>query len=621
MDCIQNCCFCKCGAGFISSKVWQCLADVTRVLSTPGGTAKTQCVPCCGGLWGLGMQKRVIPVVVALLCSIGFFFREIFLNRFDLFFGDSYDAMIELAILQHWYNVFAHREAFFTMQYFYPHTGTIGFNDSLIIPGVFFAASRSLGFDIFMSALVAHIAMKVIGFLGMFVLLRFGGAVRFWLALAGSVLFAIANASLLHMYHAQLLSVCLVPWLMFLALKAGHALLAGDRGKLCWWGGALGTAFGLSAFNAFYMIWFFAFGALIYLSVALATFWPQARRELRAALISQWKALTFCLIISFFALVPLGIAYIPKAMAGVHHDWFSGPADTIVNVDTLINVGAGNLVWGHLLELVASRSEHGLAGGEARFGIPLGLLVVGLFSLRWFDRNREGNAVPYVVGMALAILVALMWKWPGGFTGWYYVHKFVPGASVIRVVARGLLFALVPLIFIAFTYLDRSGRSNVLLGCLVAFLLIEQVQLNAPINLNRHKQQQMLSAAGSPPSDCQAIFVISARADEAAERVENAKITASWAMYKEDIARLNSDIRINYLRYRHNIDAMVLSEYYQIPTINGYSSFNPADWDFENSKDPSYTRRVANYAKAHGLTKLCGLDVGRPQRWFLLETI
>ncbi len=567
------------------------------------------------------MRKRMAFVVAALLLSIGFFFRGIFLNKFNLFFGDSYDGMIELSILQHWYNVFAHGEAAFTMQYFYPHAGTIGYNDALLIPGALFAASRAAGFDIFMSALIAHVTMKVIGFFGMFVLLRFGGAIRFWLALAGAVLFTIANASLLHMYHAQLLSVGLVPWLMFFALNAGKALFTDDGKKLCLWGGGLGIGFGLAVFSAFYMIWFFAFGTILYLLVALVAAGSQIRLDLWTALRRQWQALAFCAVIALVALVPLGIAYLPKAMAGVHHDWASGAAATTVKIGTLFNVGAGNLVWGHLLELAASTSKHGLAGGEARFGIPPGLFVVGVIAVTWFARNRQGNAVPFLMGMALVFFLALMFKWPGGFTGWYYVYKLVPGANVIRVVARGLLFALVPLIFIAFTYLDRSGRSNAVLACLVGFLLLEQVQLNAPLNLDRSKQQKMLSEVGAPPRDCQAFFVISARADAAAERAESAKITTSWSVYTDDSSALMNDIRNDYLKYRHNVDAMVLSEYYRKPTINGYSSFNPDDWNFENSDDPTYIRRVAGYARGHGIGKLCGLDVGRQTHWFHLNPL
>lgn len=541
------------------------------------------------------------------------------LNNFSVFFGDSYDGLIEISIFEHWYNFFECKEAFFSTRYFYPYAATIGYNDALLIPGLFFAAGRTAGFDIFVSALIAHVSMKIIGFFGMFVLLRLGGAIRFWLALAGSALFTISSASLLHMYHAQLLSVCLIPWLMVFALRAGRALLAGETGSLCLWGGMLGAGFGLAAFTAFYMAWFFAFGMMLYVAAALVTTGAQARSALWVALTRQWPAVVLCLLIALCALTPLGIAYLPKVMAGMHHDWTSGPADTLVNMGTLINVGDGNLVWGRLLDLAASASHHGLAGGEARFGIPLGLLVAGLVALAWFVRNRAGNAMPFVMAVALVGFVALMAKGPGGLTGWYYVYTWVPGASAIRVVARGLLLALVPLTFVVFTYLDRVGWSNTRLACVVAFLLIEQVQLHAPTHLDRRQQQQMLNEVGAPPRACQAIFVVSARTDDDKEKLEGKNITSSWAVNNDDRAEIERNANSDFLKYRHNVDAMLLSGYYHFYTINGFSTFNPIDWNFSDPRDPSYLERVRQYARNHGIKTLCGLDRNRQPHWFTVK--
>jgi len=61
---------------------------------------------------------------------------------------------------------------------------------------------------------------------------------------------------------------------------------------------------------------------------------------------------------------------------------------------------------------------------------------------------------------------------------------------------------------------------------------------------------------------------------------------------------------------------MFIASYRNVPTINGFSTFNPPDWEFSHSDAPDYLERIARYARRHGLTALCGLDVRRRPRWF-----
>ena len=72
-------------------------------------------------------------------------------------------------------------------------------------------------------------------------------------------------------------------------------------------------------------------------------------------------------------------------------------------------------------------------------------------------------------------------------------------------------------------------------------------------------------------------------------------------------------------RYRHNVDAMLLAAYYNVPTVNGISTFNPPDWDFVNPDAPDYLARVRRYAVRHHLRGLCVLDRRRAAAWMPLR--
>ena len=59
---------------------------------------------------------------------------------------------------------------------------------------------------------------------------------------------------------------------------------------------------------------------------------------------------------------------------------------------------------------------------------------------------------------------------------------------------------------------------------------------------------------------------------------------------------------------------MLLAELIRLPTVDGFSTFTPPDWSFNNPERPGYLERVRAYAVAHRLAGLCGLDLAA-LRW------
>jgi hypothetical protein len=60
---------------------------------------------------------------------------------------------------------------------------------------------------------------------------------------------------------------------------------------------------------------------------------------------------------------------------------------------------------------------------------------------------------------------------------------------------------------------------------------------------------------------------------------------------------------------------MFLAELWRVPTINGFSTFNPPDWNFTDSLAADYDARVLEYARRHKLRDLCRLDVRQADPW------
>ncbi|MES1974685.1 MAG: hypothetical protein V4472_19690 [Pseudomonadota bacterium] len=551
----------------------------------------------------LAPWRRRALVATVLVLSLTLFFRDALLARFTLFYGDSYDGMIEIALLNHWYNVFAHGATWNLTGWFAPNGDTLGYNDSYILPGVIFAFARMAGSDPFMAAFFSHVAMKAIGFLGMYALLFRGFRLPLGLSLAGATLFATANASLLHMYHAQLLAVGLIPWLM-LAMIGTVRAMAGDHRAAMWRNGfGFALLFGLGALNAFYQIWFLCFFTLIFVPVGLAIASPETRATLWSTASRHWRALIILTASTAVALLPFLIVYLPKAAESGGHDWATGARDYLLIASTFVNSGPGNLIWGHILPM---RSFH---GGEGRVGFPLGILFALLVASVWAWRNRAQVPMATATAITLGIILLMMIRWSKTISIWWVVYHFVPGAGAVRVIERFMLFALIPVIVIVFQFLNRPGARPATTWTIIAFLLIEQVQLAAPLTLDRQAQMQMLTDVGAPPASCDTFFVVSARLVTGSVASDAERTLRAWGNRQGDGMAL-------LLRYRHNVDAMMLASYYRRPTINGFSTFNPPGWNFERPYDDNYLSRVRAYARRNPVGRLCGLDRRRSPYWF-----
>lgn len=105
----------------------------------------------------------------ALLLLLSLFFTSIFFWKqlstgFGFVFGKGYDVLIERFLVSHWTNVFDGVAIWNNPLYLYPHTNTLGFNDSYFLYGVIawlFNIHSISGGDFI------HAIFKVIGFCAM----------------------------------------------------------------------------------------------------------------------------------------------------------------------------------------------------------------------------------------------------------------------------------------------------------------------------------------------------------------------------------------------------------------------------------------------------------------------
>jgi hypothetical protein len=539
-----------------------------------------------GGGSVLAACAATVAFAIVLALCLALFFRIQIESGFTRLFSSRTDGSIEVAILEHWYNVVRGREYWSAPLYFYPVYHGLGYNDGYFLYGLIYAGFRALGGDPFLSSEMVNLVLRAIGFAACFAFLRAALAVPFVWALFGAALFTISDNMALHALHAQLLAVGLAPLAGLLLLLSLRHLLAGARRLLLVCGLLFAVLMSAWLLTAYYMAWFFGLFVLICCTLALLTAPFGSRRALLRAAWAARGELIVIAMVQLATLAPFLWVYVPLAAATGGHDFAEVLAYGLWPVD-ILQVGAANLIWGRLDALLVQHfePEAGLFS-EHTTGLPL--LLLGLFALACGWLVATARDAPARLARLLALAAVLVWLLAlqfGDHTLWRYVYHFVPGARGLRVVSRIQIGLVLPVVIAVAFMLSRLAPRTpwLVLAPLCAMLLAEEVTLEQSVDIDRPAEMAFLHRLAPPPPGCRVFYAAAARPG------------------------MVGDQRITDI-YSHNVDAMVVAEWFHIPTINGFSTFTPPGWDFAAPEHADYASRVARYIEAHGLTGVCAVN-------------
>jgi hypothetical protein len=564
----------------------------TREPSDDGDLAEE--TPARGGSGGRAFY--FIAAAVGIIAS-GLSFAEFLTSRFDHIAGNFGDARLAIYLHEHWFNVFRGREAWLSPPFFYPAKHVLAYSDTYFLQAVPYSLLRVAGLDSYLSFEGTLILFSWVGYGATVGLLRQLG-VRRGFAIVGAALFVFSNLFHIWILTPQSYAIMLIPLVLLgVAKAAACGTLRRTRTLLLL--SAAGIACSLILFSTFYTGWFFGFFALIVGALAIVT-----HRELRSRCIvlvrDHWSLILPAFLASSLALVPFIITYGPAILAGRRRS-FNAVLPSAQPLAAIVNVHTGNLVWGHLLAPIDT--DYGNLG--MAYGLPPGLLcafavVVALMLARRRVLPWERGDIRFALVSRSAAAVLLAWALLYKTTPawlWYTVWHRVPGASAIRVTQRfqyqlslAVVVAVIAALSAAWDAAShtvpgrplRRGMALASIGVASAFLLLEQVNLVETHRISRREEQDRLGAISAPPFRCESLFIQQA----AIQRLPDTAL---------------------------QIDAMLISQRLAVPTINGYSGFNPPGWKLGNPSAPDYLENVASWASAHHLRQPCAYQVSG--RW------
>ncbi len=524
---------------------------------------------------------------VALLFATGFvlFFRGWLFTGFDGIFGDDSDGEIALAIIDHWHHVFAGDTRWTDPTFFFPEPGTLGYTEAFFLLGLAHAALLRLGFDPFIAYMLVIAILSAIGYFGFVRLASRHFGVPPGYAAVGAFLFAFANIHAVKMLHVQSYCAMLLPVVGGLALDAwsSERKIRGIMLAAC--GGLL---HGLLFLTAFQTAWFFTFFVLLFALLHPLVFGPRATLALAGEMLGPRRHVVLAYGAAFaLGVVPFLVLYLPVLLAGRSRD-FAEVAGNAPEWRDLLNVTTGNAVWGELLRLVGITGRPNRPMWEAELAFTPAVLagfVIALVMLRSdrFAAKRTSDRALLLFGLAVVVLWLLQLAY-FGMRPWKLVWATVPGAGGIRYVYRSQSVAnLFVCLIVArgLAYAASAGLRRAAVVACVAFLMVEQINLDWPPILSRRETLAWLDAIPPAPPGCRVFYLVPK--PEPGEK-------PYWV---------------------HQADAMLFSQLSGMPTISGYSSWFPAGWDMEDPTKPGYAAAVRDWAQRKSISGLCGLEPRR----------
>lgn len=526
--------------------------------------------------------KLHVPVVLLWCVGAAVFFRSSVTSGFDKIMGNVGDARLIAVIHEHWLEVLRGDASWRSPAFFYPQQNTLGYSDTFVLNEVFYLPLRIAGFDMYAAMQWTFVLLSLTGFVGFYYFVRRVFDTPTWTAGLLATTFCFANNLYLKAGHPQLFSIY---WVPVVALLAHQSLTATSRRSRAGWGLAAGLLSGLVLYSTFYIGWF-AVLTIALIGVGLAVLRIHAVGFLAVWAWVRRATASFGGFVAGFAIVmiPFALTYIPvlksKGTRTYDEAMFYAPRP-----GDIINVGANNLWWSAPMKSLFSGSPERLLNGEISLALtPLlyATVVVAAcmgFVVTWKSKRRDVQSDAAIVLFAAVVALVLLPVKFGIGSLWFIPFTFVPGAQAIRAIGRiQIMNTLIAGVSIASSLhiVRRSGwkwaqqRWVAVAGtALLLVVSVEQINTERTSLLDRSDEMQFIVTTPDPPGSCEVFFII----DGASPPVPF---------------------------FQSNIDAMIISQRKQLPTMNGYSGQLPVGWDLDPSS-VDYIARIASWMSSRSL--------------------
>lgn len=525
-------------------------------------------------------------LVLGLITALCISSWKSFSTGFNLTTGDGYDGVIENVIATHWYWVLRGARFWNETGYFYPVSNTLGYNDSYFLYGIISAIFRLIIDNQFIAVELAHITIRGIGYWSFYRLSRYLNISR-GASICGALVFSIFHNTT-NTGHAQLLLVGVSPLFAYLTIKALSNI---KQQKFYKYALLSSLVYGAMALTGFYITYFttlFTITTIIFFSILNRGAWKHVFSKELAIKIAAW--LVFILV----GILPFLYVYLPKLKETGGHP-ITEISKHLPKLQDLVNISDNTFVWGSNLSSFFSKAGVPFGSGELKMGFSLIFFLLFIVASIFLFSSKKFKIEKYKPFWHAIIFSTMFWLFAivnySNWSLWAYIYSYIPGGKGLRVVSRIYIFMALPTTLIIFKFLDflwsnyTDVKKKVFMALIVFLIILEQINTSPFVALDVNEQISFLKDLPPPPADCKSFY---------------ANNPSGFKFGDPDIDSF----------YRVNVRSMLVSSFFNLPTITGIASFAPPEWDFAYEPSKTFDDRVMNYVhKKNILDNLCVLDI------------
>lgn len=519
-------------------------------------------------------SKLVVICVILLMECV--FFREIFVD--GAMIGDRGDARLNNLIVEHFYSLFCGKENFFDLNIFYPMKNTISYTDMNFLISLPYSIFRFIGFDMFSAYKTVLISLHVFGSLTLFYFLNTQLKLDLLASLLGVSAFSFANGYSIRMVHTQMMAISFLPMIF---ICAGNFFI-NFRKKYT---RRIHAVFGILSLSAIaYTSWYNFFFLILFLCIFLPIFIYNSPKY--KVNIIYYKSIFPELIIYFLffviLLIPFYYIYSPTVEVNGYRTW-NEICFMLPQIIDIFNVGIHNFLLGNFFDHLHLSSFRNKYEWEVSQGYSIILLASLIYFIFYYIRNKKNvcsNKIynrplinPLIISITFSIILPLEFH---GYSLWYIIYKFFPGAQAIRGVSRYYFFLLLPIgILLALLvdfYRSRFHKHyKFSMYALISILFLSNI-LCGYSKWDTKNDYELLDYVSAPPSEAKVFLMVS-----------------------------SNPLGIPF--YINMLDAWLIANKYNLKTINGYSGLTPKMWNFFDISDENRMENLHKWHKHANITE------------------
>ena len=510
-----------------------------------------------------------------VFCVIIFFilaFTHVLWIQFDLLNnmpGDIGDSRLNKYFLENIYQFFKGETSLINLKFFYPYPDILGMSDNLFGSSPVYLLARLFTNNTDTAYQIWYLFGYMCNYIAAYFALRWLN-ISVFSAIIGALIFTFALPASAQMGHVQLhyrfgIPLSMVSFILFLENKNWRNLLA----TIGWGLWQFYCAIYLGVFLLLFIITIFIVYLVIRYKIQKTTF-----RNIFKPYLRSWKKLSLfeknCfLIYTFLFVILLIFLFYPYIKANSLYD----VTRSVLAIGSMLPkpqsyiLSDESLIWSSNSKIfeIDARGENQLFIGA----IPLVLIILGFICGK---KKRNRFTFWLFAGSLITLIIFTLSIYHISF--WYLFAK-LPLFNGIRVMSRICLVMLFPVGYLCAYSIDSIAEKSEWLGwCLLSvalpLLLIEFSAIRAPVSTkiswNQRLNEKKLMIPKNLPKDPILFF-------------------AQFA-----------DLPSADLPFAEELDAMLISQTYNIPTLNGYSGYMPRYFNERYGKDcTEIPRRILAY--------------------------